>query len=221
MRNPAASLLNDVRSYRDRHDELRQAHHFLFALPIEPATDRFDILVMGVNPGEQPSNWDRHVGPTEETWDYDWLEAIGGRTGPSKRWRKHLQTFCGDRRAIMSEFFFWSSKDAGAGFRNSFGTSVTQSPHLAFCQVMNFHLIEIVKPKAVVCPGLSNSATFAKAYELAHVRDLRASNGHYLVRHFERDGMPWLFTKHWSGGFGFTASQKKQVRSYLDAVMSA
>lgn len=214
-------LVEEVRAYRDRHEVLRQAHHFLFALPIEPASQRFDVLVMGVNPGEQPSNWALHCGPTEETLEYDWLAALNQRTGPAKRWRTHLQTFCGDRRALMSEFFFWSSKNAGADFVARFGTSLRRSPHLEFCCTKNIELINVVRPQAVICPGLSDAAWFARIYELSHRQDLVAANGHLLVQHFERDAVPWLFTKHWSGSFGFTAEQRQQVRSYIDKVTPA
>ena len=169
---------------------------------------------MGLNPGEQASNWEAHPGPTEETVDYDWLDEAP-RTGPSKRWRTKVEYFCQTTDVLQSDLFFWSTNNIGQAFFDRFGTTFQTSSHLEFCKEINLKLVALVQPRGVVAPGISHANEFAKRYGLKHVKSVDTDEGHKLIAHFERDGTPWIFTKHWGGAFGFSNEQRAIVRDYI------
>lgn len=204
-----------IREYTQRHEELLRAHHFLYDKPINTDVSRYRFAVLGVNPGEQAGDWAAWSEPTEETSLFDFREQLGQRPPASRRWRQLVEYFCGTDAVVMSEFFLWSTKDTGDAFLAKFGHRIEQSPHLAFCVEMNRELIEAYGVSAVVAPGLKSLALFGKQYGLSHVRTVRTDNGHVLVDHYQRDGVPWLFTKHWSAAFGFSKEQRELVRDYI------
>lgn len=206
-----------IRSYTRSNPELLQSHHFLYDLPLSGNGDG-EYLVIGVNPGEVESDWEKWPSPTEETSLFDFHLASGSRGSGSTRWRNLVEQFCGTDRALMSEFFLWSSPDTGKAFQQRFGVPIERSPHLGFCLQANLELICTYMVKAVLAPGLKSVQLFSRAYGLRHIRTITAGNGHVLVQHWERDGTPWLFTKHWTAAFGFTAEQRERVRSYIAEV---
>src|SRR5713101_6768929 len=106
---------------------------------------------MGVNPGEQPELWKLFPEPTEETSLYDFL-GLGERE-KSAPWRKLCKEFLGTDNVLLTELFFWSSRNA-VHFRERFGEPIYLSKHLPFCRDMNQRLLKIYKPKAVVVTGV-------------------------------------------------------------------
>lgn len=214
------SLLDEIRNYQRLYPELLKCHHFVAALPLETAVTSFEAMVIGLNPGEQENNWDIHPGPTEETIEYDWLDQIGARTPQSNRWRKSAEFFCGSRQIIFTDFFFWSTNNSGAAFSERFGCRFQDSPHLDFCRDINLRLASLVAPKIVVVPGIGHAEFFSRLYGLRLVRSERWSNGHRLIEHYQRENVPWIFTKHWGGAFGFTQDQRERVRQYISLAAS-
>lgn len=209
-------LAEIVEDYDRNNPDLQSSHHFVFACPLPRDSDTFDYVVMGLNPGEQVWNWEQCNERTSETAKHDWILNLASFPRAQK-WRKDIAKFCGGRPVLMSELFFWSSQNAGLAFYQRFGTSIEDSPHLRFCTDMNLKMLEVARPKAVILPGLSLSRQFAQVYGLTEVphKALLADNGHSLVKYYEGHGLPWVFTKHWSGAFGFSATQRTQVQAYI------
>jgi hypothetical protein len=216
VRDRISDLMQVVRNYQQKHVELLKSHHFVAAVPLRPDGVEFDYLVVGLNPGEQDSNWTAFPRTTEETIDFNWLESLpGGPTRQAKAWRKKVAQFCGTDQVLQSDFFFWSTNNVGKAFTERFGTPFHKSKHLEFCRDINLKLVELTKPKAVVCPGISHAESFARLYGLEPVNFVPTPSGGKLIAHYERSGMPWVFSKHWGGAFGFTKEQRATVASYI------
>ena len=70
-------LLKEIREYTFNNKELLNAHHFLFACPVNKNDKPADIIICGINPGGDPKGKDYrkiYKGrpfPTEESSDYD------------------------------------------------------------------------------------------------------------------------------------------------------
>lgn len=202
-----------IRRYTAEHEELREAHHFLYDLPLNGDVGLPELVVMGINPGETQTDRDACPGPTQETSKYDFHEHSPlGRSKGSKRWRKLTAEFTGGRSVIFSELFFWSSRDH-AELLERFG-SLWVSRHLSFCIDMNRDLIRLYQPKAVIFVGLSNSERAAIAFGLKHV-DAHCVSGTRVVEHYRDEHRPWFFTKHWTGSRGFTTAQREAIKVYL------
>src|SRR5690606_18101880 len=118
--------------------------------------ERFECVVFGLNPGEQPANWTAYPGPTKETIDFDWLDVVG-RSQSSKRWRKNVQFYSCGRPTLTSDFFFWSTSDTGKAFTKRFGYRFLKSPHFEFCRDVNLRMVDGVGARVVLAPGLSTS----------------------------------------------------------------
>lgn len=172
---------------------------------------------MGVNPGETPGDWALSRTPTEETSRFDFHEELGpGRS--SIRWTSSARYFLGGADYVLTELFFWSSKDSRE-FEARFG-KLASSPHLQLCVDMNRDLIEAYQPRAVILPGLANHELCRSIYGLRHEETVR----HGEVRVAERytDGRrPWLFTKHWTASFGFSKEQRQAVRDQICGLAGA
>ncbi|MDC9825375.1 hypothetical protein PRN20_16715 [Devosia sp. ZB163] len=207
-----------IRSYTQANNDLLRAHHFLYDLPLDRSSQTFEFLVMGINPGEQKGDWEAWPKPTEETSLFDFRERLGRRPPASERWRSLVEYFCGTTNVVMSEFFLWSSVNSDAAFTEKFTVPIQRSPHLPFCAEVNLELVRHYAVRAVVAPGLKSIRLFAEPYGLRHVRTIPAGNGHTLVEHFDREGTPWLFTKHWSAAFGFSTDQRERIRDYIAEV---
>jgi hypothetical protein len=207
-----------IRAYTRSNPELLRSHHFVYDLPLARSPNGYRFLVMGVNPGERLTDWERWPQPSEETSLFDFHAAATVRGAGSKRWRTSVEYFCGTPHVLMSEFFLWSSPNTHEAFVERFGVPIERSPHLSFCLEANLQLIASYDIEVVVAPGLKCLELFGDAYGLRHVRTINADNGHVLIRHYERDGKPWLFTKHWTASFGFSKAQKEIVRAYIAEV---
>lgn len=98
-------------------------------------------------------------------------------------------------------------------FRERFGP-ITRSPHLEFCREMNLAVIEAYQPKAVILPGIATDKLCANLYGLRRVETVY--EGATRVVEVYSDGRrPWLFTKHWTGSFGLTKSQREKIRDTI------
>jgi hypothetical protein len=187
-------------------------------VPLPRQAEKFEYVVFGLNPGEQDKNWEEYKGPTKETIEFDWLDTLPQRTSSSKRWRKSVAYFCGERPAVTNDFFFWSTRNTGKLFEQRFGYRFLESPHFDFCRHLNLRMVDGLVLKAIVAPGLTHTNHFASLYGLEFREMVRAANGHRLIELYERKNVPWVFTKHWSGSFGFGHDQRASIRSYIAAL---
>lgn len=200
-----------IRSYTQANDELKLAHHFLYDLR-SPQDGEPRFVVMGINPGETPSDWEKSRTPTEETSEYDFHVEVGsGRS--AIRWSKAAAFYLDDADYVQAELFFWSSADSGKAFSDRFG-SLRRSRHLPFCTVLNEQLIQHYQPRAVVFPGIGYAGLAGDLYGLKPIASLSDSK-HRLVEHMTDGVRPWLFTKHWTGSFGLTMSHREAIRDYV------
>jgi len=211
-----ADTIKEVRAYTRAHPELLRAHHFLYDLPLRPTRLSARFVVIGVNPGEQKGDWEVWPEPTEETSLFDFRAELGSRPPASLRWRDLTKKFCQTDEVVMTEFFPWSSANLGQDFLGKFGTRFKNSPHLGFCVEITDRLVNHYRPEAVVCSGLGAAKVLSSPLGLTHVGSLKV-DGHRLVETFERDGVSWHFTKHWSGSFGFSTAQRDAIITYMHA----
>jgi hypothetical protein len=208
------SNIEAIRKYRDENPELQRAHHFLYDLPLHKDAGVPEVVVMGINPGETQYDRDACPGPTEETWLHDFHATPKAvRSRGSINWRRNLEFFSLGRSLIQTELFFWSSKNQ-AEFQERFGP-LWNSKHLRLCVEMNQSLLKFYEPKFVIFVGLSNSTKVAQEFGLRHISSLKDKR-HRLVDHYVDDQRPWFFTKHWSGSYGFSQSQKDAIRNYVN-----
>ena len=203
-------LIESIAAYTKLHSELRAAHHFLFDLKYPPNGEP-KFVVMGINPGERAADWQFAPEPTEETSRYDFHVALGvGREViPWARMANHLL----DGSAfVQTELFFWSSRNMDE-FVSRFGR-LAQSPHLPFCVQLNRRLIEAYMPRAVIFPGLGQANLCQRLFDLQH-RSTEMLEGTRLVEVYSDGVRPWLFTKHWTGSYGFSREQQETVRAAI------
>ena len=218
MTNIIKRNLQEIRDYRDHHPELLKAHHFTYDL-ISKGDDTQYYIVMGINPGEQGSE-DICKGPTEETSEYDFFEEHGkNKNRSATEWSKNARYYLGDKGNIVkTNFFLWSSKGE-KGFKERFGyTFYTKKndKHLDFCKRMNLSLIEIYKPKLIVCPGIT-LRRLASKYDFGDSLETKydhAKEG-ILIQRYDYQGIPIVFTKHWTARWGVTPKEKVEVKEYL------
>jgi len=210
--------LKEIRDYQQAHADLKLAHNFLFDLPIRGRTMRADVIVMGVNPGEAK----RHTmegSLHEESREHDFHEEPKGRGRASLRWSKLVLDHSFGRPVVQSEFFLWSSRNLSAEFQQRYG-SLSQSQHLIFCRKQNLRLLAVHQPRIILCPGFGALDLFAaEMYSLNRVCVKRTDRGHRLIAHYERDGIPWVFTKHWTGARGFTQEQRNAIKAYIGNIL--
>ena len=201
-------------AYTAQHPELRAAHHFLYDVR-RPPKAKPEYLVMGINPGETDADWKGAPQPTEETSRHD-FHTVTGWSKSACRWADHCEFFLGGAPYALAEAFFWSSRD-GKQFKERFGALET-SPHLSLCTAMNMDLIEAYEPKAVVVPGLGLIRLCSSIYDLRKVTVERDAKGR-LAEHWTDGHRPWIFTKHWTGSFGFSNEQRASVRDFILSCM--
>jgi hypothetical protein len=199
----------EIRSYRQQNPELLQSHHFLFDLPA--IEGQVEYVVMGINPGEPKSDWDRCPEPTEETRLYDWQEHFG-RSQASKKWLAKVRRFVGNRPTTLTECFLWSSKDV-AHLVERYGP-IEKSAHLEFSSRANRRLLSEYAPKAVIFPGLRYMQFVQDVYGLHHVSSKKGPKGARLIEHYRDANRPWIFTKHWSGAW-LSEIERKLIEGYI------
>ena len=56
-------------------------------------------------------------------------------------------------------------------------------------------------------------------YEMKYIDKLHCTDKktHRLIEAYEFHGVPFIFTKHWTGAFGFSNAQAEQVTNYLSS----
>lgn len=215
MSDRLTANIEKVAAYTAQHAELMAAHHFLYDLRQPPnGTPRF--VVMGVNPGETPYDWQIAPQPTEETSRFD-FHVAHGRGRNAIRWSKAAKYFLDDSDYVLAELFFWSSHDSRV-FTERFGRMAT-SKHLPFCVAMNRDLIEHYQPDAVVLPGLTHLQLVRELYELAPV-SIANHETTRVAEHYTDGKRPWVFTKHWTAAFGFSRAQRELAREAVRAAVA-
>ena len=207
------AAIEKIRFYTRENTDLHSAHHFLYDLPLDKNEGKPDFVVMGINPGEGDHDKLIFVGPTEETWNYDFHSESG--IGPSLgriKWHKNAEYFTGSRRLVFSELFFWSSAN-GEESKKRFG-QFWRSRHLLFCAQLNKVLIDEYQPKAVIVAGVGAAERVDKLYNLKYAAELK-DGASRLVLQYSDGCRPWFFTKHWSASFGFSKKQKENVKNFI------
>ena len=232
----AVADMRRIQQYTAAHAELSEAHHWLFDCPLNKNTENVDVIVIGINPGERDRDWqltkswwagpDNH--PMAESRNYDFQQSWPGCNGrdsiPFTRICQELLSGI-SLDVTLSEFFFWSSHDAGKAFTGRFGSSIgEQQAHLEFCKALNMELITRHRPKMVVSPGLMMVSNGLKSkieslYGLEHVETIKLDGGaDRVVVHYKLpDGTPFIFTKHWTGA-RLSSLETSFIKEYLETL---
>lgn len=208
--------ISEIDSYTARYAELHQAHHWLFDLK-SPAGAFPEVAVAGLNPGESRRDWAICPYSTEETSRHDFHEVYGaGRA--SIPWTRHCNFYLGGRTFVQTELFFWSSSNTKQ-LEERYGRLRT-SPHLAFCRDMNRRLFNAYGVKAVICTGINNDSLCGSLYGLGPLRQTVIVDGTRVAKLYHDGLRPWLFTKHWTGAFGFSRAQRERVKLEIDGLLN-
>jgi hypothetical protein len=101
-------LKRQVIEYHNSHKELQQAHHFDFAIQ---HSNQIDYFLFGINPGETEEDKKLfpgigHFNPYDPT-----QTAIEKFSKSARSYASFAKEICGSSNFLISEFFFWSSKD--------------------------------------------------------------------------------------------------------------
>lgn len=198
----------EIEIYSEKHPELKNARYHIFNKPLLKADiNDIEFVVIGMNPGESKRVLKRLEKPVQE----------------ETSWMRKIRDFCGTDNVIQTEAFFWSSKNIKKDFKDRYGYSFDSEPcrnHLQFCKERNMLLISHYKPKAVFAPGLKLAKDISSVYGLEPMCAVRCpETGHRLIeKYLGKDGLPWLFTKHWSGARDFRDDQKKLIKNYIQSL---
>ena len=216
-----SKTLKDIREYTQNHNELKKSHHFVFNKPVDKYSKIADVIVMGLNPGEEVADWGYETNlPTEESSEFDFHDEFGiGRS--TARWSKACKGYLPNKNIFLSQFFFWSSKDTKSIFKNRFGYSFKKSPHFNFCKNCNEEMIDFHKPKLIVATGTSFAKFFSSVYEMKHIKTLKCETdkrNRPIINHYEFKGIPFIFTPHWTNGW-VSNLEKKDIQSYLSSYL--
>jgi len=219
MRTSLESNIFSIREYTRDHHELLGAHHFTYDLVLNGhGTEHY--IVMGFNPGEQGS-YEICDGPTEETSEYDFFEEHGeNKNRSATEWSNFARYLLGHKgNIVMTNFFLWSSEGITKNFTERFGYSYfsNENNHLDFCKEMNLSLIEIYKPKLIIVPGISLT-NLAPRYNLGNALETKFDHSKRarLIERYDYQGIPTVFTKHWTARWGLTTEEKVEVKEYLE-----
>ena len=129
---------------------------------------------------------------------------------------------------ILSQFFFWSSKqigndtNKGETFKERFGYNFKGCPHFNFCKEHNIDLIKFHQPRIIIAPGTSYANFFAKNYQLDHVATVKCDSdlrNRKIIIHYEFMNIPFLFTPHWTSGYVSNA-EKSEIKNYIKKIKS-
>tara|TARA_Y100001936_G_C15887501_1_gene566183 strand:- start:169 stop:864 length:696 start_codon:yes stop_codon:yes gene_type:complete len=160
-----SDLIQQIRDYQKQHPILlEKSHHFVFDCPLnnDKKNCKPDYLFIGINPGDDTSDWSRTNNENaEETRDSNFQEDFGRSTNSKSRMTK-LKNFLGEigedifDKTTHTELFFWCSKDKDKDFIGRYGHSYESSPHLEFCIRLNKSLIDRIEPKAIFLESHEN-----------------------------------------------------------------
>jgi len=220
--------LEKIRAFTQENPELLKSHHFLFNCPLNKEFDKAEALVIGINPGESYDDWNFQDNlPTEESNEFDFHEEMGHER-TEMRWSRLCKEYLGSNKIVLSEFFFWSSRQVGEdtnkgeSFNERFGYKFKKCPHFYFCKEQNIDLIHFHKPKIIIAPGTSYADFFAKIYKLDHIKTLKCESdkrNRKTIIHYEFMNIPFLFTPHWSSGYVSTV-EKSFIQDYIHDIYS-
>ena len=197
----------DIEEYTKLYPELASADHIVFN-EIHPEGTSPVFVVMGINPGEK--------GVTPRNMEINTENADRQAVKPTP-WVNKINYYVGNRPFVMTELFFWSSRNL-TQFRERFGV-LENSPHLEFCTQKNKKLIRFHKPRAVICPGLGLIPPCKKHFDLELVQTRRRGDGARVCELYKsEDGVPWVFTMHWTGARGFTNQDKLLIKEMIQEV---
>ena len=188
-------LIARIRARQEEHPELKRSHHFVFDCPLDRSYEGpTEVVWLGVNPGSDAEDWERHGVNTEETREYDFQVEHGRSKGSSSRMRK-LRQFLGTdmfRRTTHSQLFFWCSKDTTRAFEERFEYRFRDNPHWDFCCEVNLALIERIEPKAVMAESRPTLALYEHRFGLLPAKT-----------HFNEAGKPLIVERRFAGGLPF------------------
>ena len=223
--------LKRIRSYTEDNNDLKQCHHFLFNAiykrenRINNLNSRADVIVMSINPAETKKDYEyKGSTPTENSNERDFHEHLSPEniSQSAKNWNRKTKIFCEDlfgENINETAFFFWSSANKGDKFTKTFGNKWKSKEclkHLNFCKEQNINLIRYHQPKIIIAPGIGDAEYFSKIYEMDHIGTIKDDdNGHRLIEHFEIQNIPFVFTKHWTGAYGFSNRQEEIIIDFL------
>ena len=217
------TILN-IREHTMQNPELLNAHHFTFDLKIQDHTQTTNnYIVIGLNPGETGC-YQICEGPTEESSLKDFFIDAGlGKTRSATRWSDCAEYFLGTNgNIIATNFFFWSSRNSTSEFTKKFSYQYIKNPHFDFCRDMNIRLFDYYKPNVIVAPGISMSQLMKKKYNLGQMVNQLTNFDHSnnrnirLIEHYDYQGIPFIFTKHWTARWGANTDEKAQIKEYLE-----
>lgn len=213
--------LIEIRNYPATNKELLKAHHFVFNSPIFKDISTTDAIIIGLNPGETESDFSFNENlPTEESSEFD-FHKFTGKGKSATRWENACIDYLGTKNIFLTEFFFWSSNQAGEDksketFSDKFGYKFIDCPHFNFCKKLNIEMIEYHNPKIIIATGISYREFFAKIYNLKYIKTSRCEldTRTIAVAHYEFLNIPFLFTPHWTG-YAMSNNLKNYIRNYI------
>lgn len=212
-----SALLREIREYGAVNKDLQQAHHFLFCKKNIRSKQSKNVVVMGFNPGETPKDWESTNGNrSEETFEFDFHAEK--RTAASKKWMSNIDFFLPNHNVYLTEFFFWSSKNISE-LEERYGKIEKNNPHIEFCKKMNLELLRVVEPDFVVFTGVTHYKIVANIYDLVFSGDLISERNQKLAITATSSICPWIFTRHWSGSFGFSNSDKLLIKKKIENLL--
>jgi hypothetical protein len=212
------SLLCSIREQSETNQLLQDCHHFLFALPIKQSNNVRKVLLMGFNPGETIDDIIKTNGKkAEESFELNFHQY--DRSKSSARWMNLTNYFIEDADILMTEYIFWSSPNI-IELARRIGKISPSHELVVYCTNLNQHLIKIIRPDLIVVTGLANYKDIAASFLLREVGRFKDISGHNIWIQAESADNTWLFTKHWTGSFGFSLSQREVVRNKIKSLLS-
>ncbi|WP_155847284.1 hypothetical protein [Asticcacaulis sp. AC402] len=205
------NALGEICAYQDAHPHLQQCAGFLYnAIDLGDraiqAEEPVDVIIMGMNPGENPKHKD-NISPNSKN-----------------RWRSLCEEFSAPlgKSWVMSELFFWSSNNLGVLRQrvNDCEKNLFEND-LSFCAKLNKRLIAFHSPKIVLQPGLTWSGYAREHYDLTLIQSVPGRRGTLIEHHVLPDGTPWLITPHWTSAFGFSKDDRDKIKDYALRAITA
>lgn len=222
MNNIISKALGKIRNYPKEHKELLNAHHFVFNVPLFKNIVKADAIIIGLNPGETREDflYNKDL-PTEESSEFDFHDIIG-KSKSATKFQNRCKFYLETENIFLTEFFFWSSNQAGEDkkkietFSGKFGYKFLDCPHFNFCKKLNLELIKYHNPKIIIALGNSYREFFSSIYNLKFIKDSRCEldKRTLAIAHYEFLNIPFLFTPHWTG-YAYSNDLKNYVKDYI------
>jgi hypothetical protein len=229
IRKVEKKLLEEIREYTFNNKELLNAHHFMFACPVEKNGEAADVIICGLNPGGDPKEDFRKVYngesfPTEESSDYDWWVEDGNNVRGSGSFAKYNELFLKQKKITQTEAFFWNSSSIDKeGFDNRYGYSFTENPHWDFCTKINNELFKAHNPDLILFLTSNKDLVpkIAKIFDLKEIYSFKLprKSGATKIYHYEnQSSIPVVFVPHPTGGYYLSDEEQEAIKQYLNKV---